>query len=772
MYGFGIIDAAALVNRARNWITVSPRMNCSINVTKTLGANVVATPGHPLNIKVTFATDCVVTYIEHTQAFVTLRLPAGQRKDLSITLTSPQGTKSILLPNRRQDKHRDGLHHWPFMTLHTWGEKPSGGDWLFTVSTTKGAKAILLGLELVVHGTQGTPRALRDVPVQSECDPECKGGCSASGPEFCDDCKNVRIASSLACVVTCPLGTFQNHHMCRECPNLCTECSDEHTCEKCADGAVRLDNGLCADGCPSLTFLAQDHTCQSCHHSCLSCDGPTDHNCTDCPGQLSLKNGQCMIRSPESCSMGKYFDHRALECRSCHSSCENCTGKDSDQCTGCYEGFSLMGDGKCYHNLKNCESGQYFDQGSSQCSPCADGCSECSTNSTCTLCEQPLYLTTSGACVTKCPNRTVTENSTRSCLDTHCSDFCLTCYGPEAGSCSSCVNGSILFENSCVQQCPEHTYKINSNSTCHHCHESCASCSGPSADDCLSCPNDKHILENQCLSVCPPGNMPSSDGGSCQACPNNCDNCSSSVSCEVCQNGFLLLVSDRTCVKECPTGFLKQYATRSCQPCLSNCDNCFDLTSCHKCDDRHVYYAPNRSCQSQCPDGYFPNPANTQCLECKYPCSTCVGSAAQCLSCGRDMVLDKTSNSCRFCCNSDKAVALPCCDCDASSTECIMRDDLQPTESLVLDDKGSNKFVIFGVVLVFGLAFVAIVIGLGILYVFCRRTAHTRSVMKYKTVGEGEGLEIVDDSGSEAEIYSAKTTRGYTSVDTIDHDNI
>ena len=31
-YGFGILNSAAIVNRARNWITVPPRHNCTIDV--------------------------------------------------------------------------------------------------------------------------------------------------------------------------------------------------------------------------------------------------------------------------------------------------------------------------------------------------------------------------------------------------------------------------------------------------------------------------------------------------------------------------------------------------------------------------------------------------------------------------------------------------------------------------------------------------------------------------------------------------------------------
>ena len=31
-YGFGVLDSATIVNRARNWITVPPQHNCTIDV--------------------------------------------------------------------------------------------------------------------------------------------------------------------------------------------------------------------------------------------------------------------------------------------------------------------------------------------------------------------------------------------------------------------------------------------------------------------------------------------------------------------------------------------------------------------------------------------------------------------------------------------------------------------------------------------------------------------------------------------------------------------
>ncbi len=766
LYGFGMIDATALVNRARNWITVPPRANYTLNLTKTLTTDSNSVPSAPLIVKATFPLTCPISYIEHTQAFVTLKMLAGQRKDVSITLSSPQGTESVLLPHRKSDRHTEGLHSWPFMTILTWGESPKGGEWLFVVSTKNGAKAQLRGLELVVHGTPGTPRALRDVP--SDCDPQCKGGCSAPGAQFCDDCKNFRLFSTLECVEKCPVGTFQNHHMCIKCPEFCTECSDEHNCVGCVDGAIRLDNGLCAENCPSLTFLAQDHTCMPCHSSCLGCNGRSDHNCTDCPGQLTLQNGQCIIRNPESCQIGQYFDHRALECHSCHVSCLNCTGKESDECSVCRSNYTLADDGHCIENqpILSCKHREYFDREGFRCNPCPMKCASCSSNSSCTRCEDPLYLTTDKECVEKCPNRTVTNNKTHICLDTHCSEHCLTCFGGSSDSCTTCDDEMFLFESSCVSVCPEHAFV--SVDICYHCNESCASCDGPLVDNCLSCPREKFLHRNICLSVCPEGSIPVN--GQCAPCPANCAQCTSETSCTVCSAGLLLLTSNKSCVDKCPEGFVNDIAHKSCQSCSPNCIECTDLTACHKCAEKFIYYAPNRACQTHCPDGYYISPDSSTCLECKHPCSTCVGSSTQCLTCGSNMAFDKSSNKCRTCCNSDRAVSLPCCDCDSSTTECVRKDSISTQEPLV--ESGRRHFVLIGLGVMVVVALAVILVGLAV-YVMHRRSQHSGIVKKYRSLKGNEPLEIVDDSGSEAEIYTQqKSKKGYTSVDTIDHDTI
>lgn len=80
-------------------------------------------------------TETEVNYLEHVQAVVSVN--ATRRGDLEIFLTSPMGTRSMILSKRvNDDDHRDGFTKWPFMTTHTWGEYPQG-TWTLEVCNKK-----------------------------------------------------------------------------------------------------------------------------------------------------------------------------------------------------------------------------------------------------------------------------------------------------------------------------------------------------------------------------------------------------------------------------------------------------------------------------------------------------------------------------------------------------------------------------------------------------------------------------------------------------------
>lgn len=126
LFGYGVLDAGAMVSLAKDWKTVPSRYHCDAGAIS--GAYPIPTE-KPLVMTIDTeackGTSSEVNYIEHIQAIITLN--STRRGDLVIHLTSPMGTRSMIL-NRRpfDDDNKNGFVRWPFMTTHTWGENPRG----------------------------------------------------------------------------------------------------------------------------------------------------------------------------------------------------------------------------------------------------------------------------------------------------------------------------------------------------------------------------------------------------------------------------------------------------------------------------------------------------------------------------------------------------------------------------------------------------------------------------------------------------------------------
>ena len=122
-----------------------------------------------------------------------------RRGDIQVELTSPHGTKSVLLPYRKFDfVNYVGYSNWPFMSVHHWGESPLG-TWKLKVlfKSSSGYVTVRVnGLEL--YGVSTTPVSVSNIP--KNCDSKCTDRCSA---EHCDSCANVRNVTTLECMDKC-----------------------------------------------------------------------------------------------------------------------------------------------------------------------------------------------------------------------------------------------------------------------------------------------------------------------------------------------------------------------------------------------------------------------------------------------------------------------------------------------------------------------------------------------------------------------------------------
>jgi proprotein convertase subtilisin/kexin type 2 len=164
LFGFGVLDAGAMVALAKQWKSVPARYHCEAGSDKTIRA---IPDGHSLFLTLETSacvgTETEINYLEHVQALVTLN--TTRRGDVELFLRSPMGTRSMILSTRpNDDDSRDGFTKWPFMTTHTWAEYPRG-KWTLEVrfNSQRANVGFLKEWTLLLHGTRDAPYS--DLPV-------------------------------------------------------------------------------------------------------------------------------------------------------------------------------------------------------------------------------------------------------------------------------------------------------------------------------------------------------------------------------------------------------------------------------------------------------------------------------------------------------------------------------------------------------------------------------------------------------------------------------
>uniref|UniRef100_A0A8C6YDG2 Tyrosine-protein kinase n=1 Tax=Naja naja TaxID=35670 RepID=A0A8C6YDG2_NAJNA len=150
-YGYGLLDAGAMVALAKNWTSVGPQRKCIIDILpepKDIGKCLEVRQ----KVEACWGKANSVARLEHVQARLTLSY--NRRGDLAIHLVSPMGTRSTLLAARPRDYSADGFNDWAFMTTHSWDEDPSG-EWVLEIENTSEANnyGTLTKFVLVLYGT-------------------------------------------------------------------------------------------------------------------------------------------------------------------------------------------------------------------------------------------------------------------------------------------------------------------------------------------------------------------------------------------------------------------------------------------------------------------------------------------------------------------------------------------------------------------------------------------------------------------------------------------
>eukprot|EP00111_Clytia_hemisphaerica_P019427 TCONS_00057329-protein len=154
-YGFGVLDAMAMINRAKNWKNVPKRISCEKEFTTT---TVIPADASQLSFDVDFTgQNCNIRHLEHVKLVVNLTYTP--RKSLQLDLVSPANTLSHMLMGRNFDINFNDIIMFPTMTLHNWGES-SVGRWQIKFSNNGPPPqnpGELRYYKLVLYGTETLP---------------------------------------------------------------------------------------------------------------------------------------------------------------------------------------------------------------------------------------------------------------------------------------------------------------------------------------------------------------------------------------------------------------------------------------------------------------------------------------------------------------------------------------------------------------------------------------------------------------------------------------
>ncbi|KAF3815930.1 hypothetical protein GH733_016035 [Mirounga leonina] len=349
-----------------------------------------------------------------------------------------------------------------------------------------------------------------------QCSSPCKT-CEGNATN-CHSCQGSLILHQGACREACPERHVAVEGVCKHCPEMCQDCIHEKTCKECMPGSF-LYQDMCHPSCPH-GFYVDIRKCVPCHKDCLECSGPSADDCDLCAEpSLVLYDGQCL----DECPVGTYYEKETKDCRDCHKSCQTCSSPGI--CTACQEGLLVNHHGDCVPH-KECAPVEYWDVEALGCKPC------------------------------------------------HAK--CFRCTGPAEDQCHTCQRDNLLFNRTCVQDCPEGYYADEDSHQCVPCHSSCRTCEGRHSTQCLSCQPGLLQLEKECLLQCLEGYYAEISTGRCKRCSKSCKACRGPqpTDCLSCDSFFFLLRSKGECHRNCPEHYYAEQGTQTCERCHPTCDKC------------------------------------------------------------------------------------------------------------------------------------------------------------------------------------------------------
>ena len=509
----------------------------------------------------------------------------------------------------------------------------------------------------------------------------CKDNCFiCTSKDNCNKCYDnfYLVKETNTCVSECPFGftpiKYQSkntiYDICQNCNiNKCNKCiktDNEYQCIECSEGHYLLDN-KCVLNCPKDNYIQNNNTmqCNQCDYPCYNCLESTNI-CVSCLDNLNLtKDNTCSDECPINQVAVK------SKCESCtQNNCDICDANDLSKCLKCNQTTYLL-NGICY---QTCPTGFYnsnnFDDinnKSNICKKCIDNCSYCHNNNECMICSKD-YTLLNGKCVKECPLEYVKVNENDFNFCRKCSSGCNQCEETDTEICKSCIQNKYLFDNKCIDFCPEQYYS-NEFNICNKCSvDDCSICSN-NGKTCEKCTGSYAILNNKCLENCPSGFKRSDNKLHCEEClVDNCNNCDIDKNiCNRCNKDFFKL-SDDLCSHMCPLSTFPvkansinyklyssyqndQYINNICVKCNDKCLECVNSQRCNKCKN-NFYLDNNETCVVSCEDGKAEDTKSGKCITCTdfHNCKKCDSNNPEiCLNCKNDFYLTKEGKCVELC---------------------------------------------------------------------------------------------------------------------------
>jgi proprotein convertase subtilisin/kexin type 5 len=608
-FGYGLMDAGALVTLAEKWTTVPPQHICKsqeLVEDRQIDAAYGTTLNFHMDVDACSNSLNEVHFLEHVQCKISLRFfPRG---NLRIVLVSPMGTTSTLLFERPRDVVSSNFDDWPFLSVHFWGERAEGRWTLQIINAGNrhvNQPGVLKKWQLIFYGTSVNPIRVRPAG-RPQSSPWKSPLNTFTFPTVAESVTPVTDNNFFNGEPFKGFHNFQNVYSFSGSEPEQSVSSLDGKKTKIRDNDNNIDD--------------DEETKENCDEQCddQGCFGKGPAKCIAC------KNKRMDRTCVSTCPPRSYADSQGV-CQPCHEACETCTGPDQKSCLTCSPGHVRVIDLDIC--LQQCPEGYFEDYSVKTCTPCQPNCGGCQDRPDhCTSCDHHLLLY-QNKCLTSCPTNTY-ETEDYTCAPCH--ETCETCKGSNSSQCISCGEERFWHEGRCVKECPAHHYADPHQHECIECPPGCSECNKTT---CISCLEDWQVnSKGRCV---PHGSDRCDidqyfDGGLCKPCHSTCESCDGPTEHACLSCASPLILQGTRCVAVCDKSFFHDKGSRLCEPCLHTCSKCVSKTNCSECIAG--LQLQSGECGSTCAAGYYSDKG--VCSRCYMSCKTCSGPGHnQCVNC-------------------------------------------------------------------------------------------------------------------------------------------